>query len=118
MNQLAAQRDITLVCVNPMLVGKAREAEGYTRDKSDDKDAVLIARLVTQLNRSSPNRPEESWARLHQLGGLPARADQQGHRRGAAAARCAAMRVAGSTRRGGQTVCFLQLVRGIGGGDG
>ena len=37
---------MTLVCVNPMLVGRAREAEDYTRDKSDDKDAVLIARLV------------------------------------------------------------------------
>jgi transposase len=68
LNQLAAQRDMTLVCVNPMLVGKAREAEDYTRDKSDDKDAVLIARLVAELRCYDPERPEETWARLRQLG--------------------------------------------------
>jgi transposase len=68
LDQLAAQRDMTLVCVNPMLVGRAREAEDYTRDKSDDKDAMLIARLVAQLHCYSPERAEESWARLRQLG--------------------------------------------------
>lgn len=35
-----------LVCVQPLLVGRARESEDYTRDKTDDKDAVLIAQLV------------------------------------------------------------------------
>ena len=68
LNQLAAQRDMTLVCVNPMLVGRAREAEDYTRDKSDDKDAVLIARLVAQLHCYAPERADETWARLRQLG--------------------------------------------------
>ena len=68
LNQLAAQRDMTLVCVNPMLVGRAREAEDYTRDKSDDKDAVLIARLVAQLHCYVPERADETWARLRQLG--------------------------------------------------
>ena len=67
-NQLAAQRDMPLVCVNPMLVGRAREAEDYTRDKSDDKDAVLIARLVAQLHCYAPERADETWARLRQLG--------------------------------------------------
>jgi transposase len=59
---------MALVCVNPMLVGRAREAEDYTRDKSDDKDAVLIARLVTQLHCYAPERADETWARLRQLG--------------------------------------------------
>jgi transposase len=68
LNQLAAQRDMTLVCVNPMLVGRAREAEDYTRDKSDDKDAMLIARLVAQLHCYVPECAEETWARLRQLG--------------------------------------------------
>jgi len=67
-NQLAAQRDITLVCVQPMLVGRARETEDYTRDKSDDKDAMLIARLVAGLHCYVPERAEETWARLRQLG--------------------------------------------------
>jgi transposase len=68
LNQLAAQQDMTLVCVNPMLVGRAREAEDYTRDKSDDKDAMLIARLVAQLHCYAPERADETWARLRQLG--------------------------------------------------
>src|SRR5215212_4055544 len=68
LNQLAAQRDIIMVCVNPMLVGRAREEEDYTRDKSDDKDAVLIARLVAKLHCYAPERAEEIWARLRQLG--------------------------------------------------
>jgi transposase len=68
LDQLAAQQDMTLVCVNPMLVGRAREAEDYTRDKSDDKDAMLIARLVAGLHCYAPERAEETWARLRQLG--------------------------------------------------
>jgi transposase len=68
LDQLAAQRDMPVVCVNPMLVGRAREAEDYTRDKSDDKDAMLIARLVAQLHCYAPERAEETWARLRQLG--------------------------------------------------
>lgn len=73
LNELAAQRGMAFVCVNPMLVGRARESEDYTRDKSDDKDAVLIARLVTQLNCYPPERADETWARLRQLGARRAR---------------------------------------------
>jgi transposase len=68
LNQLATQRDMALVCVNPMLVGRAREAEDYTRDKSDDKDAMLIARLVAGLHCYVPECAEQTWARLRQLG--------------------------------------------------
>ena len=73
LDELAAQRDMTLVCVNPMLVGRAREAEDYTRDKSDDKDAVLIARLVAQRNCYAPERADQTWARLRRLGARRAR---------------------------------------------
>jgi transposase len=68
LDQLAGQRDIALVCVQPMLVGRARESEDYTRDKSDDKDAMLIARLVAGLHCYAPECAEETWARLRQLG--------------------------------------------------
>lgn len=68
LDQLAAQRDMTLVCVQPLLTGRAREAEDYTRDKTDDKDAVLIARLVAQLRCYAPERADETWARLRHLG--------------------------------------------------
>ena len=73
LNQLAAQRGMPLMCVNPMLVGRAREAEDYTRDKSDDKDAVLIARLVAGLHCYVPERADETWARLRHLGARRAR---------------------------------------------
>ena len=68
LDQLAAQRDMTLVCVQPLLTGQARQREDYTRDKTDDKDAVLIARLVAQLNCYAPERADETWARLRHLG--------------------------------------------------
>jgi transposase len=68
LDQLAAQREMTLVCVQPLLTGRARESEDYTRDKTDDKDAVLIARLVAQLRCYAPERADEVWARLRHLG--------------------------------------------------
>jgi transposase len=68
LDQLAAERGMPLVCVQPLLVGRAREGEDYTRDKSDDKDAVLIARLVGQLRCYPPERADGVWARLRHLG--------------------------------------------------
>ena len=68
LDQLAGQQNMPLVCVPPLLVGRAREPEDYTRDKRDDKDAVLIARLVAQLHCYVPERAEETWAELRQLG--------------------------------------------------
>ena len=79
LDQLAAQQDMALVCVQPLLTGQARQREDYTRDKRDDKDAVLIARLVAQLNCYAPERAEETWARLRQLGARRERTDQRGH---------------------------------------
>jgi hypothetical protein len=55
--QLAAERDLPLVSAQLVLVGRARESEHFTRDKTDDKDAVLIARLVAELRCCVPRRP-------------------------------------------------------------
>jgi len=47
--QLAAERGMPFVCVQPALSSWARKTEDLTSDKTDDKDAVLIARLTSQL---------------------------------------------------------------------
>jgi hypothetical protein len=67
-DQLAAERGLGLVCVQPLLVWRAREGEDLTWDKSDPKDAVLIARLAGQLRCYVPERIEPDWATLRHLG--------------------------------------------------
>jgi transposase len=67
-DQLASAAGIVLVCVQPLLVHRAREAEDFTRDKSDDKDALLIARLAAQLHVYLPERADATWGRLRHLG--------------------------------------------------
>jgi transposase len=64
----ASRLGLEAVCVQPLLVWRAREAEDFTRDKSDDKDALLIARLTTQLHCYLPEQPTAAWARLRHLG--------------------------------------------------
>jgi transposase len=71
--QLAAERGIPMVCVQPLVVARAREAEDYTRGKSDDRDAVLIARLAAQLHCYLPEQAGREWARLRHLGTRRAR---------------------------------------------
>jgi transposase len=66
--ELCDRLGVDLVCVQPLLVGRAREQEDLTRDKSDPKDAVLIGRLVGQLRCYLPERTDQVWARLRQLG--------------------------------------------------
>ena len=68
LDQLAAGRGLALVCVQPLLVCRAREGEDLTRDKSDPKDAVLIARLASELRCYEPQRASAVWARLRHLG--------------------------------------------------
>ncbi|GAC02864.1 putative transposase [Gordonia namibiensis NBRC 108229] len=65
---LAAAVGAQMVCVQPMVVARARETEDFTRDKSDDKDALLIARLTTQLHIYLPEHADQHWARLRHLG--------------------------------------------------
>src|SRR4249920_3565806 len=49
LGQLAGGRGMSFVCVQPMLSSWARKTEDLTTDKTDDKDAVIIARLTAQL---------------------------------------------------------------------
>ena len=44
LDQLAAEHGVELVCVQPLLVARAREAEDFTRNKNDNTDATIIAR--------------------------------------------------------------------------
>jgi transposase len=66
--QLAAERNMPFVCVQPLMSAWARRAEDLTFDKTDDKDAVLIARLTAQLRCYRPEPADATWARLRQLG--------------------------------------------------
>ena len=68
LEQLTAERGLALVCVQPLLVYRAREDEDLARDKSDPKDAVIIARLAAGLHCYEPERVDAVWARLRHLG--------------------------------------------------
>jgi transposase len=63
----AAEAGVALVCVQPLLVARAREAEDFTRNKNDNTDATIIARLVTELRCYLPERAGPAWARLRHL---------------------------------------------------
>jgi transposase len=73
LDQIAAHLGVALVCVQPLLVARAREAEDFTRNKNDDTDAMIIARLVTELRCYLPERADPVWARLRHLGARRAR---------------------------------------------
>jgi transposase len=66
--QLAGERGMPFVCVQPLMSAWARRAEDLTFDKTDDKDAVLIARLAGQLRCYLPEPADAIWGRLRQLG--------------------------------------------------
>ena len=68
LDQIAAAHGVALVCVQPLLVARAREAEDFTRNKNDDADAMIIARLVCELRCYLPERADPAWARLRHLG--------------------------------------------------
>jgi hypothetical protein len=46
----------------------ARRSEDLTVDKTDDKDAILVARLTAQLRCYVPEPIDETWGRLRHLG--------------------------------------------------
>ncbi|RZK94215.1 MAG: IS110 family transposase [Rhodococcus sp. (in: high G+C Gram-positive bacteria)] len=64
----ARARERELVCVNPMLVHRGREEEDFTRDRSDFKDATIIAKRVAELRCYVPYVQEGHWCRLRHLG--------------------------------------------------
>jgi transposase len=73
LDQICLAHGVMLVCVQPLLVARAREAEDFTRNKNDDTDAMIIARLVTELRCYLPERADPTWARLRHLGARRAR---------------------------------------------
>jgi transposase len=66
--QLAAQRGLPMVCVQPLVMRRAREQEDYTTEKTDAKDAVLIARQAARLHCYVPEQVDEVWGRLRHAG--------------------------------------------------
>ena len=68
LSELAARRWMPLVCVQPSVTSYSRRVEDLTPDKTDEKDAVLIARLTAQLRCYEPEPVGETWARLRHLG--------------------------------------------------
>lgn len=68
LDQIAEEAGVRLVCVQPLLVHRARESEDFTHNKSDETDAMIIARLVTELRCYLPERADPAWARLRHLG--------------------------------------------------
>ena len=68
LGQLADERGMSFVCVQPAVSAWARKTEDLTTDKTDDKDAVLIARLTAQLRCYLPEPVDETWGRLRHLG--------------------------------------------------
>ncbi len=68
LGQQAADRGMPFVCVQPAMTSWSRRAEDLTRDKTDEKDAVLIARLTAQLRCYIPEPVDETWGRLRHLG--------------------------------------------------
>jgi transposase len=59
---------LDLVCIQPLLVHRERERDDLTRDRSDQRDAVLIADLAGQLRCYVPERTDAVYARLRHLG--------------------------------------------------
>jgi hypothetical protein len=55
-------------CVQPTVTSWSRRTEDLTWDKTDEKDAVLIARLTAQLRCYVPEPVDETWGRLRHLG--------------------------------------------------
>jgi hypothetical protein len=59
------------VSVQALISSWARRAEDLAHDKTDLKDAVLLARLTAQLRCYAPEPVDETWARLPQPSNSP-----------------------------------------------
>jgi transposase len=70
---LSDEAGMGFVCVQSLRVHLAREADDYTRDKTDHKDSVLIGKLVARLDCYLPERADADWAQLRHLGQRRAR---------------------------------------------
>jgi transposase len=65
---LADGAGMGFVCVQSLAVHRAREGDDYTLDKTDNRDTVLIGKLITRLDCYLPERADAQWARLRHLG--------------------------------------------------
>ena len=92
--QLAAERGMAFVCVQPLMSAWARRAEDLTFDKTDDKDAVLIARLAAQLRCYLPEPADETGGAAAASGHPPGPAGGRVGQPGAADAGPARVRLA------------------------
>lgn len=66
--QLATDRGLPTVCIQPLVMRRAREQEDLSTGKDDAKDAVLIARLAARLHCYVPERVDPTWSRLRHAG--------------------------------------------------
>src|SRR3954463_10171171 len=114
LGQLAGDRSMPFVCVQPMQTSWARRSEDLTFDKTYDKDAALIARLTAQLRCYQPEPVDEPWGRLRPLGRPPRGADHRQHRPGSADPRPARVRMAGRAGDRPAAVQVPDLGRGHG----
>jgi len=66
--QLARERGLAMVCIQPLAMRRAREQEDFTTGKTDAKDSVLIARLAARLHCYVPEDIDQTWGQLRHLG--------------------------------------------------
>jgi transposase len=66
--RLCMERELPLVCIQPLVSHIAREQQDYTRHKSDEADCVLIGRLAAELHCYVPEELDETWGHLRHLG--------------------------------------------------
>ena len=61
------EKDIKLVIVNPYAVKQSKELDDNSQTKSDRKDPMVIAKLVTEGRYSVPYRPTGVYADLREM---------------------------------------------------
>jgi hypothetical protein len=81
---LCAERELPLVCIQPLVSHIARQQQDVTTHKSDEADCVMIARLAAGLHCYVPEELDEAWAQLRHPGRRRAQLITSGDRVGAA----------------------------------
>ena len=66
--RLCAERELPLVCIQPLVSHIARQQQDFTTHKTDEADCVMIARLAAELHCYVPEELDEAWAHLRHLG--------------------------------------------------
>jgi len=66
--RLCRERGLALVCIQPLMSHASRRQQDLTGHKRDESDAVMIARLASELHCYVPEELDEAWALLRDLG--------------------------------------------------